>query len=105
MDRVESVVNTAVSISESMTNTDVINYAAKAIILGAIIDMEHRIITNAESKDWEGIPDTDYELIRIGDHIIATETLDIAELEDDIVMVKAADGSSNRVLLSRIIGN
>jgi len=103
--RVDAIVDTMEYVSVSIQDADAINYAVKALILGAVIDMEHRIIIDAESKDWEGISDTDYELIRIGDHIIATETLDIAELEEDIVVVKATDGSQNRIPLSKIIGD
>lgn len=84
-------------------NTEFINYAVKVIILGAIIDMEDRIVGIAAENDWN-FSSEEYDLMSHSSHIIAAETVDMSELDANVVSVKTSSGLQH-VALSSLIGD
>lgn len=72
IDSAETAENMIVYISSCIQDTDIINYAIKSFILGAIVEMEMRIITDVDGN-WDGVADTDYDLLVLADSFVARE--------------------------------
>lgn len=100
--RADKINSIATSVSNFIENGEYATFMTNTLLIGAISEMEARLLEAAEKNDWN-ISDEHYTLITMGDSVIARATLDPSELDADIVTVKQ-DGVETRIQLSKLLG-